>query len=208
MLVVKVDVVIRAAALFATFAVIAAGLIGSVAADNESKTAAIADANGNLHVPDGYRTAYEFLGTWAVAADQARGSQELHTVYASPGTIAAFRKDGSFPDGTVLVKEVFRAATGEMTTGTISHADSLRGWFVMTKDSTGRFAATNQLVWGDGWGWSWFDAGNPSTASRSLPLPGGAVEPTSDYRDNCKGCHQPAQATDWIYIQGYPALKR
>jgi hypothetical protein len=207
MLVVKVDVVIRAAALFATFAVIAAGLIGSVAADNESKTAAIADANGNLHVPDGYRTAYEFLGTWAVAADKDPGSKELHTVYASPGTIGAYRKDGHFPDGAVLVKEVFRAATGEMTTGTISHADSLVGWFVMVKDGQGRYAS-NKPVWGDGWGWSWFDAANTSTSSLNLPLPGGGVATSTDYRENCKSCHLPAQATDFIYVDGYPPLKR
>jgi hypothetical protein len=35
----------------------------------------------------------------------------------------------SFPDGSVLVKEVFQAATGPMTTGTVSHAET---WFVMT----------------------------------------------------------------------------
>jgi hypothetical protein len=192
-------------ALVAAFAVML-GQMGSIAADNEAKT--VVDAGGNLHVPDGYRTAYEFLGTWAAAADRGQGSQELHTVYASPGTIAAFRKDGHFPDGTVLVKEVFRATTEPMTTGTISHADQLRGWFVMMKDSTGRYAATNKLVWGDGWGWSWFDADDPSKASRNLPLPGGGVEPTFDYRENCQTCHQPAQATDWIYIEGYPALTR
>ncbi len=61
-----------------------------------------------------------------------------------------------------------------MTTGTISHADSLIGWFVMVKDSQGRYAS-NKPVWGDGWGWSWFDAANPSVSSRHLPLPGGGV---------------------------------
>jgi hypothetical protein len=30
----------------------------------------------------------------------------------------------------VLVKEVFDAATGAMTTGTVSHAQTLKGWFV------------------------------------------------------------------------------
>ena len=33
-----------------------------------------------------------------------------------PGTIAAYRKDGHFPDGTVLVKEVFNTTTRDMTT--------------------------------------------------------------------------------------------
>ena len=34
----------------------------------------------------------------------------MHVVYASPGTIAAYRKDGHFPDGSVLVKEVFQGS--------------------------------------------------------------------------------------------------
>jgi hypothetical protein len=186
-------------------AVVASGQTALVAADGELKAEAAADTNGNLRVPNAYRTTYEFLGTWAVAADHGQGSQELHVVYASPGTITAYRRDGHFPDGTVLVKEVHFAATGLMTTGTISHADKLRGWFVMVKDSLGRYPGNN--MWGDGWGWGWFDAANPSTPSRSLPLPDG-VEASLDYRENCKSCHLPAQATGWIYVDGYPPLKR
>jgi hypothetical protein len=48
---------------------------------------------------------YQFLGSWAVSANQGQGSKELHLVYASPGTVAAYNKNGRFPDGTVLVKE-------------------------------------------------------------------------------------------------------
>jgi hypothetical protein len=202
-----VEILVAVAAGLLTFAAaIADGPVRPAAAE-EAMAASVVDTQGNLRVPAAYRTTYEFLGTWAVAADQGQGSQELHVVYASPGTITAYRKDGHFPDGTVLVKEVYRAVTGQMTTGTISHADSLRGWFVMVKDSTGRYAA-NKPVWGDGWGWSWFDAADPLTSSRNLPLPGGGVEPTNDYRDNCKSCHMPAQASDWIYVDGYPPLKR
>ena len=163
------------------------------------------DAGGKLHVPSDYRTTYQYLGTWSAAREQGAGAQELHVVYASPDTIAAYRKDGHFPDGTVLVKEVYRATTEPMTTGTLSHADTLRGWFVMVRDSKGRHAANE--VWGDGWGWSWFDANQPSVASRSLPTRDGVPMPTFDYRANCKGCHAPAQASEWIYTQGYPPLK-
>ena len=141
--------VIGAGGLSAMVAVVAAVQMGSVAAENELKTEAVADANGNLHVPDAYRTTYQFLGTWAVAADPGQGSEELHVVYASPGTITAYRKDGHFPDGAVLVKEVCRAATGQVTTDTVSHANSLRE-LVMVKDSSGR-SVGNDLR-GDGWG--------------------------------------------------------
>ena len=193
---------------FSMMVAVAANLeIGSLAAQSDVKPNAATDAGGNLHVPAGYRTAYEFLGTWAAAADNGKGSKELHVVYASPGTIAAYRKDGHFPDGTVLVKEVFLAATGEMTTGTISHAQILIGWFVMVRDSEGRHGNDGPL-WGDGWGWSWFDAADPFKSSLHLPLPGGGVATSTDYRENCKACHYPAEATDFIYIDGYPPLRR
>jgi hypothetical protein len=154
----------------------------------------VADANGNLHVPDGYRSTYEFLGSWAVAADQGQGAKDLHVVYASPGVIAEYRKSGDFSDGAVLVKEVFQAQTAQMTTGTVSSAGTLKGWFVMVKDSKRRYPG-NEL-WGDGWGWSWFDAANPSKTT------------STDYRANCLGCHVPAQASDWIYVRGYPSLRK
>jgi len=199
-------VAVGAAGLSAMVAVAAGWQMGSVAADSELKAEAVADTNGNLHVPNAYRTTYEFLGTWAVAADQGQGSGELHVVYALPGTISAYRRDGHFPDGSVLVKEVHFAATGQMTTGTVRHADKLRGWFVMMKDSSGRYAGNN--MWGDGWGWSWFDAANASTPSLNLPLPGGGAAASTDYRANCKPCHLPAQGSDWIYVDGYPPLRR
>jgi len=158
------------------------------------KVDAVVSATGNLHVPDAYRTTYQFLGSWAIASDGQQGSKELHVVYASPGTITAYRKDGRFPDGAVLVKEIFQTATSEMTTGTVSHAERLKGWFVMMKDANGRYAGNK--LWGDGWGWSWFDAANPSKTT------------STDYTTDCKSCHVPAQATDWVYVGGYPPLNR
>jgi hypothetical protein len=123
---------------------------GVTAATNGPRTEAVVDASGNLRVPVDYRTAYQFLGSWAVAADQGQGSKEIHVVYASPGTIAAYRKDGRFPDGSVLVKEVFEATTGAMTTGNVSHVKILKGWFVMMKDS--KNSHPDNKLWGDGWG--------------------------------------------------------
>src|SRR5262249_8628300 len=56
----------------------------TVLPNNGPKTESVVDAAGNLHVPAGYRTAYQSLGSWAVTADQGSGSKELHVVYASP----------------------------------------------------------------------------------------------------------------------------
>jgi Cytochrome P460 len=155
---------------------------------------AVVDANGNLKVPADYRTSYQFLGGWAIAADKGQGSREMHVVYASPGTIAAYRKDGHFPDGSVLVKEVFQAATRPMETGTVSHAQQLKGWFVMVKESKNTHPGNS--LWGDGWAWSWFDADNPSKTT------------STNYQVDCLSCHEPTRATDLVYVEGYPPLNR
>jgi len=178
----------------AVIPIVALSSMQATAVSSASQTEAAVDAQGNLHVPRDYQTAYQQLGSWAIAADEGRGAKQLHVVLASPGSIEAYRKDGRFPDGTVLVKEVFETATKEMTTGTVSHADKLKGWFVMVKDSAGRYPGN--ALWGDGWGWSWFDAAFPTKTT------------STDYRLNCKSCHVPAQTTDWVYVDGYPALKR
>ncbi len=174
-------------------AVAARGQIDATAAGNEAKAGSVVDAKGNLHVPEAYRTTYQLLGSWAIAADQGPGSKQLHVVYASPGAITAYRKNGRFPDGAVLVKEVYEAATDQMTTGTVSHADTLKGWFVMVKEDSDRHPGN--ALWGDGWGWSWFDAANRSKTT------------SSNYKTDCQACHVPAQATDWVYVGGYPPLK-
>jgi hypothetical protein len=58
---------------------------------------AVVDANGNLRVPADYRTFYQFLGSWAVADAVGKAPDQLHIVYASPGTISAYRGDKRFP---------------------------------------------------------------------------------------------------------------
>lgn len=183
--------VVAGLALIASYLVVTA--VAQVSGTSPSADS-VADASGNLHVPSGYRTAYQFLGGWAVAADQGAGAKELHVVYASPGTVSAYQKNGDFPDGTILVKEVYQATTAPMTTGTVSRADTLKGWFVMTRDHNGRFP--DNKLWGDGWGWSWFDAAAPSKTT------------STNYKVDCQPCHVPARASDWIYVQGYPALKQ
>lgn len=165
----------------------------SKAIADEPTAGAVVDTNGHLRVPADYRTSYQFLGSWAVADAVGKSPSQLHVVYASPGTIAAYLKDKRFPDGSVLVKEVFQTETGKMVTGTVSRAQTLKGWFVMVKDS--KNTHPGNALWGDGWAWSWFDADNPSKTT------------STNYKVDCLPCHVPAQATDWIYVQGYPPLE-
>jgi hypothetical protein len=54
-------------------------------ATNDPRTEKVVDASGNFRVPGDYRTAYQFLGSWAVAADQGQGSKEIHVVLSVAG---------------------------------------------------------------------------------------------------------------------------
>ena len=65
-----------------------------------------------------------------------------------------------------------------MKTGTVSRVQTLKGWLVMVRDSKNTHPGNK--LWGDGWGWSWFDAGNPTKTT------------STDYKVNCLGCHVPA----------------
>jgi hypothetical protein len=154
----------------------------------------VADSSGKIHVPEDYLRTYQYVGTWAVSTDESPGANELHVVYASPGAVADYQKTGQFPDDAVLVKEVILAATEQMVTGIVSYPGTLKGWFVMVKDSKNRYPGNK--LWGDGWGWAWFDVGDPSNTT------------STDYKIDCLQCHIPARATDWVYVQGYPLLKQ
>jgi hypothetical protein len=153
------------------------------------------DGKGNISLPKDFRTWY-FLGTWGVAADEddGVGSKGLHNVYTQPETVSAFRKTGKFPDGAVLVKELLKAKTDTMTTGEISYANETEGWFIMIKDTRGRFK--DNPLWGDGWGWALFNADKPTETV------------TEDFKTDCIPCHVPAKQDDWVYVRGYPALKK
>jgi hypothetical protein len=59
-------------AVLSTMVAVAAYGQKDAASNNASKADSVVDANGNLHVPDAYRTTYQFLGSWAVADDQGK----------------------------------------------------------------------------------------------------------------------------------------
>lgn len=158
----------------------------------------LVDKAGNIRRPSDFRTSYEALGTFTVLnppggmAPNPQGGNEMHVTYASRGTAEIYRKTGKFPDGAVLVKEVFGTEHAQMTTGDAHWASGTKVWFVMIKDEKARFS--ENPLWGDGWGWALFNADAPDK------------QVATNYRTDCLGCHIPARNTDWIYVQGYPVL--
>ena len=85
---------------------------------------ALVDKSGNISMPTDYRDKYELLGTYTII--DPKGDQ-MHVTYASPGTAAYYRKTGKFPDGAVLVKEIFLTDHAKFTTGDAQWASQLVG---------------------------------------------------------------------------------
>ncbi len=149
------------------------------------------DAQGNISLPSDFRINMVHLGSWFVPDGGASG---FHDVYTEKATAVAFRNTGKFPDGATIVKELRAADAGDYTTGAGVHyaTPRLKQWFVMIKDTQNRFPANP--VWGEGWGWALFKTDDPNTNA------------TANYKSDCLGCHVPAKASDWIYIEAYPSL--
>ncbi len=152
------------------------------------------DQTGRITLPKDYKAKWVHLGDWAVAKKKGESVHELHEVYAQPGVVAAFNRTGEFPDGATIVKEVRKTTSGEMTTGHVAWPTEIAIWFVMIKDKKGRFPGSPH--WGDGWGWALYKADDP-TKNVSV-----------NYKTSCLGCHVPAKEDDWIYLRGYPELKK
>jgi len=157
----------------------------------------LVDKAGNIRKPADTRDLYQTLGTYVVLSPRATTAEsgkgdEVHMTYASPGTAEYYRKNGKFADGSVLVKEVLGTDHAQLTTGDAHWASGTQVWFVMIKDDKNRYP--NSPLWGDGWGWALFKSDAPDK------------QVAVDYRKDCVGCHIPAKATDWVYIQGYPVL--
>ena len=198
--------------MFGVVAVVVATSVinGTAAGEEKSFVPAVVEAStGTIRVPEGYRT-WPVLGTWAHAkTDKAletegAGVHEYHVVYTQLGTIAHYQKTGQFPDGAVLVKELLHAKTMAMTTGpAVGHATTTKGWFVLVRDTKGRFKESK--LWGKGWGWAFFTADDSQhTVSKNFQV-------------ECVPCHIPARQLapadtvdedKWIYTFGYPILQK
>lgn len=144
-----------------------------------------------LELPKDYRGTMYHLGSWFSAEGDASG---FHDVYANKIALEGYRRTGKFPDGSVLVKEVREATSGDYTTGFgINYAtDKIKTIFLMVKDSKHK---SDDPLWQEGWGWAQYN----SPEGESI---------TTSFEADCMGCHLPAEETDWVYTEAYPSLKK
>ena len=171
----------------------------SVAADIQHSTAVFA-SDGKLKLPTGYRR-WVFVGaplTPNGLNNGKAGFPEYHHVYVEEKNLDVYLKTGSFPEGTVIVKELTRVLNPTFPDGSRTEPSG-RGYFngefngmdVTVKDSK-RFANTN--------GWGFFNFGH-----HPLPYAESAKEASAA---ECASCHAAFVAkTDMTWVQFYPILR-
>jgi len=192
-------------AIIAAVGLVAAGsllLNPTTSGAQTQESAAVFDADGKLKLPDpaAFRR-WVFVGaplTPNGLNNGKAGFPEYHNVYIEGRNVDAYLKTGSFPEGTMIVKELTRVLDPKFPDGSRAEPSG-RGFFngmyngidVTVKDSK-RFAKTN--------GWGFFTFGH-----HPLPYAEWATEaPASE----CASCHQTFVAkTDMTWIQFYPLLR-
>jgi Cytochrome P460 len=173
----------------------------SVAAQPQHSTA-VFDSDGRLKLPNpAIFRRWVLVGTPLTPNglnDGKAGFPEYHNVYIEEKNVDAYLKTGSFPEGTVIVKELTRVLNPTFPDGSRTEPSG-RGYFngefngidETVKDSK-RFAKTN--------GWGFFTFGHH-------PLP---YDKTSEEKPvtECAGCHIANVAkTDMTWVQFYPILR-
>lgn len=158
---------------------------------NETFKTLVDQQGENIQLPDNYRQNWSHMGSWTVLDESAPG-HGFHDVYTQQEAIEAYRVNGVFPDGSVLIKEVRNIESGTQTTGHAQWAGDVKITFVMIKDDKNRFPDNKH--WDEGWGWLLYEAQNP------------LKNVSQGFKETCFACHTPAKQTDWVFINGYPTL--
>jgi Cytochrome P460 len=172
-----------------------------VAAQSE-QSSAVFDSDGKLKLPDPHTfRRWVFVGAPLTPNALNNGKAnfpEYHHVYIEEKNVEAYLKTGSFPEGTVIVKELTRVLNPTFPDGSRTEPSG-RGYFngqyngidLTVKDSK-RFAKTN--------GWGFFTFGH-----HPLPYAESATEAPAT---ECASCHQTFVAkTDMTWVQFYPLLR-
>lgn len=150
------------------------------------------NAKGELQIPKNYRQ-WVFVGAPVTPNDLNNGKAafpEFHHVYINPSSYAAYKKTGTFPNGTVLVKELATVGAKSSSSGNGYFAGEFIGVAASVKDAK-RFAK-------EPGNWAYFsfmgDNGKAVTSAKAQPTAA------------CNVCHQ-QNTEDWVFTDHYPVLR-
>jgi len=144
--------------------------------------------------PEGYRE-WVFIGaTLGMSyregeAPATPGPQEFHNLYIAPAAYREYKSSGKFPEGTMLVMEKMTAASQVSINQRGHFEDKAVGIEVALKDSS-QYDET----------WAYFNFIRSDGS--------GAPSVKAFKKESCWACHNEHAATDNVFTQFYPMLRR
>ncbi len=155
------------------------------------KAAASYTAKGELIRPADHRE-WVFVGAPVTPNDMNDGNAafpEFHNVYIDPTSFASYKKSGTFPDGTVILKELVSVGGKSM--------DSGNGYFQGEFISLEAMVKDRQRFKDEPGGWAFYRFGEAPNYA-----PTGARMKT----ESCNACHSGANE-DYVFTDTYPVLR-
>ena len=142
--------------------------------------------------PEGYRE-WIFIGaTLGMSYDpnqEKRKDPKFHNLYINPSSYHEYKKTGRFPERTMFVMEVLTAGSRASINQQGQFQDRVLGVEVALKD-TSRFNES----------WAYFnfirEDGSAANSVKAFP------------KERCWSCHNEHAATDNVFTQFYPVLRR
>ena len=146
-------------------------------------------AQNELLLPAGYRE-WVFVGSSLGMSynegPAAPAKRDFHHVYLQPEAYRQYRESGKFPEGTMLVMEVYSAGSKASINRQGSFSDEFLRVEAAVKDSK---------RWQEGW--AYFDFGGPEPRAKSTAFP----------KERCWACHNQHAADDNVFTQFYAVLR-
>jgi hypothetical protein len=141
-----------------------------------------------MECPTGYDT-WPVVGAslgLSYSSHTSGGPGSFHRVYMNPSAYAAFKKTGTFPDGTTFVLAIHEAR---------ERGSILRGGFYEGAPEALEASVKDRSRFPSGW--AYFDFAN------------GAGKSATPFADNqCHACHAAHGEKDSVFVQFYPNLRR
>ena len=143
--------------------------------------------------PEGYRD-WVFIGatlglSYNEPSEAKRKAPKFHNLFINPSSYREYEKTGKFPERTIIAMEVLTAGSRESINQQGHFQDKTLGIEVAVKD-TSRFE--------ESWAYFNFIADDGSAKAKATAYP----------KERCWSCHKEHAATDNVFTQFYPGLRR
>lgn len=152
------------------------------------------DANGELVRPIDYRT-WVYVGTPLTPNDMNNGKAafpEFHNVYIDPASYKAYKKTGTWREGTILIKELVSVGSKAAVSG--------NGYFMGNFIGLEATIKSKEHFPDEPGNWAYFSFTNPTEGI--LAATGKAFK-----TNQCNACHNASAGDDFVFTQHYPVLR-